>query len=229
MLRCAVSSAIEDLQRLHEATGWTPSAEQIRPNPSVRARKELMIVNLERMWVTLADMICHQIFGMATTRGADGRRSAARPAHTEPPASCRNPFRTTCPWARSTWCSGARHPSTIGARRRSRRRSRAASRHGGAAATLYGAATPASPAPTLTLISSREPGLRPWPCHCRRCQRHPQPSASPPSLPSPGPRSHRHHPHSHQVPEPQDECAGSAPVPRAGARERWRVRRRDCG
>jgi hypothetical protein len=92
MLRCAVSSTLEDLQWLHEATGWTPSAEQIRPNPTVRAQKELMLANLERMWVTLADVLCHQVFGMATTRGADGRRSAARPAHTEPPRLVPQPF-----------------------------------------------------------------------------------------------------------------------------------------
>ena len=110
--RCAVSSAIEDLQRLHEATGWTPSAEQIRPNPSVRARKELMIVNLERMWVTLADMICHQVFGMATTRGADGRRSAARPARTEPPRLVPQPFPYDLPMGTEhmvLWCPAPEH------------------------------------------------------------------------------------------------------------------------
>lgn len=84
MLRCAVSSSLEDLQRLHEATGWTPSAEQIRPRPTVRAQKELMLTNLEQMWVTLADVVCYKVFGMATTRAADGRRAAMRPAPTEP-------------------------------------------------------------------------------------------------------------------------------------------------
>ena len=107
-----VSSALEDLQRLHEATGWTPSAEQIRPNPTVRAQKELMLTNLEQMWVTLADVLSHQVFGMATTRGADGRRSAARPAHTEPPRLVPQPFPYDLPAGTEhmvLWCPAPEH------------------------------------------------------------------------------------------------------------------------
>ena len=111
-MRSVVSSAVEDLQRLHEATGWTPSAEQIRPTPTVRAQKELMLTNLERMWVTLADVLCHQVFGTVTTRAADGRHSAARPAHTELPRLVPQPFPYDLPAGTEhmvLWCPAPEH------------------------------------------------------------------------------------------------------------------------
>jgi len=78
-IRCRVSSDVDSLQALHEATGWTPSAEQIRPTAALRAQKELMLANISRMWVSPADLVCYQVFGGATTRGASGLRSTQRP------------------------------------------------------------------------------------------------------------------------------------------------------
>ena len=92
MLRIKVSSAIEDLQRLHEVTGWTPSAAQIRPTAAIRAQKELLLANLEKMWASPADVVCHQIFGTPSSRGPDGRRTAVRPAASEQPRLVPQPF-----------------------------------------------------------------------------------------------------------------------------------------
>ena len=79
VIRCRVSSDVASLQALHEATGWTPSAEQIRPTAALRAQKELMLANIARMWASPADLVCYQVFGGATRRGANGLRSTQRP------------------------------------------------------------------------------------------------------------------------------------------------------
>lgn len=79
LLRCRVNSDSEELQLLHEVYGWVPGEAHVRPTPSVRAQKELLLSNLGSMWSTNADWVFHNIFGSPTTRGNDGKRSAARP------------------------------------------------------------------------------------------------------------------------------------------------------
>lgn len=51
-LRTRVSSDLEMLQYLHEETGWTPGAENIRPEPHVRAQKVC------RTWLMLQVVVC---------------------------------------------------------------------------------------------------------------------------------------------------------------------------
>ena len=76
LLRTRVSSDLHDLQRLHEATGWTPSADQIRPTAAVRAQKELLLSNLGAMWASPMDWVFHHVFGSPTTRDVgSGKRS----------------------------------------------------------------------------------------------------------------------------------------------------------
>ena len=79
VLRCKVDSDVQMMQMLHEVYRWVPGAEQVRPTPAVRAQKELLIANMETMWVTPAAWVFHQIFGMRTTRIA-GKRTAERPS-----------------------------------------------------------------------------------------------------------------------------------------------------
>ena len=79
-LRCRVSSEVEELQLLHEVYGWVPGRANVRPKPDVRAQKELLLANLDKMWATPADWVFHHVFAAATTRGPDGKRAVtARP------------------------------------------------------------------------------------------------------------------------------------------------------
>lgn len=78
-LRCRVNSDAEELQLLHEVYGWIPGRDNVRPKPEVRAQKELLLANLEAMWASPLDWVFHHVFGAATTRGTDGKRSATRP------------------------------------------------------------------------------------------------------------------------------------------------------
>lgn len=78
-LRCRVGSDVEELQLLHEVYGWVPGRDHVRPRQEVRAQKELLLINLESMWVSASDWVFHHVFGAATKRGPDGKRSASRP------------------------------------------------------------------------------------------------------------------------------------------------------
>ena len=80
MLRCWVSSDLDDLQKLHEETGWVPGRENVRPTPVVRAQKEMMMTNMGAMWASQADWVCQQVFGSKATRRPDGLKVAERPA-----------------------------------------------------------------------------------------------------------------------------------------------------
>ena len=79
-LQTRISSDIEELSLLHEVYGWVPGKEHVRPTPAVRAQKELLLSNLSSMWSSPADWVFHHVFASPTSRGADGKRSAARPA-----------------------------------------------------------------------------------------------------------------------------------------------------
>lgn len=57
MLRRQVSSDLDALQQLHEQTGWTPGREHIRPDPTSRAQKDLLLSNINAMWATPADWV----------------------------------------------------------------------------------------------------------------------------------------------------------------------------
>ena len=110
MLRTKVSSDIADLQALHARVGWTPGAEHVRPDPSTRAQKEMLIANLGRMWASQADWVHHTFFGARATRGADGRRVAERAAPTIATLA-EQPFPYKLPEGTRhmvLWCSSAR-------------------------------------------------------------------------------------------------------------------------
>ena len=96
----------------NEATGWTPSAAQIRPTAAIRAQKELLLANLEKMWASPADVVCHQIFGTPSSRGPDGRRTAVRPAASEQPRLVPQPFPYDLPVGTEhmvLWCPAPEH------------------------------------------------------------------------------------------------------------------------
>ena len=77
--RSRVSSDLDDLQLLHEATGWTPSLP-LRPSPSMHAQKDFILSNIRQMWRTDADWVSHQIFGVRRPPRASGQKlSAERP------------------------------------------------------------------------------------------------------------------------------------------------------
>lgn len=78
-LRCAVPSAVGFLDRLHNAVRWTPNSRQIRPTPEIRAHKDLLLCNLQRMWASPADWVYQNVFGSASRRRTDGRREASPP------------------------------------------------------------------------------------------------------------------------------------------------------
>lgn len=102
LVRCRVSSSVEDLQVIHEIYGWPPGTIHVRPAPAVRAQKELLLSNMESMWNSHADWVFHHVFGTEATRGADGRRVSTRP---EP--GCKvfapNPFPYELPEGTQHW------------------------------------------------------------------------------------------------------------------------------
>jgi len=81
-LRCRIPSEVEFLLKLHDRVGWTPGAGgEVRPDPPTRAKKELLLQNLEQMWVSHSDYIFSQVFRSKTRRDSTGRRMAERPPH----------------------------------------------------------------------------------------------------------------------------------------------------
>lgn len=80
LLRSRISCDLVYMQKLHEATGWTPGAEHVRPSPDVILQKKFVLANLERMWATPADYICFNVFGVPQIRKQAGLHVAARPA-----------------------------------------------------------------------------------------------------------------------------------------------------
>lgn len=101
-LRCRISSDVEELALLHEVYGWVPGAEHVRPTPEVRAQKELLLANLGSMWLSPAHWVYHHVFGSSTTRGADGKRSAALPLACST-VFARNPFPYAVPPGTEHW------------------------------------------------------------------------------------------------------------------------------
>merc|ERR1719478_1766718 len=89
--RSRVSSDLDDLQLLHEATGWTPNLP-LRPSPSMHAQQDFILSNIRQMWRTDADWVSHQIFGAeAQCRAAKGRSGRARgPTIPLPGHTCRH-------------------------------------------------------------------------------------------------------------------------------------------
>lgn len=101
-LRCRVSCDVEELEVLNQVYGWVPGAAHVRPSDDVRAQKALLLSNLCAMWASPADWVFHHIFGSRTTRGRDGKRSAARP----PPGAtffAPNPFPYQVPSGTEHW------------------------------------------------------------------------------------------------------------------------------
>jgi len=78
-LRSRIPCQVQEMQKLHEATGWTPGAEHVRPNPQTLAQKEFFLQNLARMWATPADWVFCNVFDMPVCVGP-GLRTAKRPA-----------------------------------------------------------------------------------------------------------------------------------------------------
>jgi len=77
-LRSRISCKAQEMQKLHEATGWTPGAEHVRPSPEMLSQKEFFLHNLARMWTPADWVFCH-VFNMPACAGS-GLRTAKRPA-----------------------------------------------------------------------------------------------------------------------------------------------------
>lgn len=97
-----VDSDLENLQLLHEVYGWPPGGAHVRPSPTVRAQKDILLRNLSSMWASSADWVFHHVFAMPTKRGADGKRTAKHPAPGET-VFARNPFPYDVPRATEHW------------------------------------------------------------------------------------------------------------------------------
>ena len=101
-LRCRVSSDVDELEVLHQIYPWVPGKEHVRPTPEVRAQKELLLSNLEAMWASPMDWVFHHVFQSPTTRGMDGKRTAARPS-TGATIFAENPFPYDVPSGTKHW------------------------------------------------------------------------------------------------------------------------------
>lgn len=105
-LRRRISCDAEDMQRLHERTGWTPAAAHVRPDTVTLVQKEVFLASLAQQWASPGDWVFHRIFDSEAMR-CEGLRTAVRPR----PGLVRlvsQPFPYTLPAATQhlvLWCS----------------------------------------------------------------------------------------------------------------------------
>lgn len=75
-----MAAAPTAMELLYQETGWTPNPHHVRPTEAVQAQKEYALASVAASWQSMADWVCHDVFGTATRRAPDGRRVADRPA-----------------------------------------------------------------------------------------------------------------------------------------------------
>jgi hypothetical protein len=62
LIRSCISSALSDLDTLHEIYKWIPSSEQIRPSPELILLKKAKIELIQSKWVSFKDYVLHTVF-----------------------------------------------------------------------------------------------------------------------------------------------------------------------
>jgi hypothetical protein len=58
-----ICNDLEELDKLHELTGWTPSSRHIRPSPEIISKKNVFLSNLKAIYNDVSDYILHKLFG----------------------------------------------------------------------------------------------------------------------------------------------------------------------
>jgi hypothetical protein len=74
-----MSTTPDAMKQLHQASGWTPDPQHVRPTEAVHAQKQFALASIAASWQSVADWVCNEIFGTSTHRAHDGRRVAERP------------------------------------------------------------------------------------------------------------------------------------------------------
>eukprot|EP01094_Clydonella_sp_ATCC50884_P019980 TRINITY_DN4026_c0_g1_i1.p1 TRINITY_DN4026_c0_g1~~TRINITY_DN4026_c0_g1_i1.p1 ORF type:complete len:169 (-),score=51.18 TRINITY_DN4026_c0_g1_i1:311-817(-) len=77
-MRTRIDSDVENLERVHQETGWTPGRAHIRPTPEGVERKVSFLEVLLREYEDESDFILSDVFGVATEAGESGRKRADR-------------------------------------------------------------------------------------------------------------------------------------------------------
>ena len=73
MMRCRISSNINDLEELHKIHKWIPGKDNIRPLPEIIDKKTNFIKNLDFFYKTGLDYILADIFQFTSNINKDGK------------------------------------------------------------------------------------------------------------------------------------------------------------
>jgi hypothetical protein len=63
MIRNKISSDVKDLNELNKQYSWLPNEIMVRPSSDERIKKEILIYQINKEWLSTKDYILHSIFG----------------------------------------------------------------------------------------------------------------------------------------------------------------------